>query len=235
VTLENNPKPQQKSKNMKKEIRFLAKAELRAKGDSKTISGYASVFNSLSQDLGGFKEVIKPGAFTRCLQNNPDVRCLFNHNPDAILGRTTSGTLRLSEDATGLHFECEMPDTQASNDLRISIQRGDINQCSFGFVCGVDNWLPLEAAPGILREVIEAAELFDVSPVVYPAYTQTSLSTRSLFPEGLPSGAEAALRKARVKVVLDEHRQYLEKQDEVKEEQERQRRLDYLLLQIAKL
>src|SRR5712664_4203736 len=167
-----------------KEVRFLAKAEVRAKADgTKVITGYASMFDSQSQDLGGFVEVIKPGAFTKSLANGADVRCLFNHNEDAILGRTTAGTLRLTEDNIGLRFECDLPDTTYANDLHTSIQRSDINQCSFGFCCSQDKWIQISEAPGVMREVLEA-EVFDVSPVTYPAYLSTSLSARSLFPDG---------------------------------------------------
>src|SRR5580704_19345656 len=86
----------------KREFRSQA-AEIRAKADgSKVITGYAAMFNSLSSDLGGFVEVIRAGAFSKCLASNPDVRCLFNHS-DVVLGRTTAGTLRLTEDEVGLH------------------------------------------------------------------------------------------------------------------------------------
>ena len=133
-----------------KEVRFLAKAEVRAKDDgAKVITGYAAMFNSPSQDLGGFIEVIKPGAFTKSLANGADVRCLFNHSEDMILGRTTAGTLRLIEDNVGLRFECDLPDTSYANDLHTSIKRGDINQCSFGFYCTADKWIQINEAPGL--------------------------------------------------------------------------------------
>jgi uncharacterized protein len=195
---------------MKKEVRFLAKAEVRAKGDgSKVIAGYASIFNSPSQDLGGFVEVIRPGAFKKSLANGADIRCLFNHSEDMILGRTASGTLRVYEDEVGLRFECDLPDTSYANDLLVSIRRSDVNQCSFGFYCLRDNWVNISEAPGVMREVIEA-DVFDVSPVTYPAYLETSLSARSLFPDGVPasieqrkkSAAGTAARKARLAAAI---------------------------------
>ena len=205
-----------------REVRFLANAEVRAKSDgNKVITGYAAMFNSPSQDLGGFIEVIKPGAFTKSLANGADVRCLFNHDESMVLGRTTSGTLRLTEDQVGLRFECDLPDTSYANDLRTSIQRGDINQCSFGFYCRDENWTPTSQAPGVLREVLEA-DVFDVSPVTFPAYEATSLSARSLFPDG-KAGIEARMAELTQATGDTERRQKLERVlIEIAEEKRRQ-------------
>ena len=89
--------------------------EVRAKknGDKRTITGYAARHNVLSGDLGGFRERIASGAFKRILATKPDVVCLFNHSDNAVLGRTTAGTLRLSEDSRGLKFECDLPDLRS--------------------------------------------------------------------------------------------------------------------------
>jgi HK97 family phage prohead protease len=182
-----------------REIRFLAKAEVRAKADgSRVITGYAAMFNSLSSDLGGFKEVIRPGAFTQSLADGADVRCLFNHDENMILGRTSAGTLRLAQDEVGLRFECELGNQSYATDLYESIQRGDIDQCSFGFYCQDDNWIPTSEDPGVLREVTRA-DVFDVSPVTFPAYQSTSLAARSLFPDGTD---EIEQRKAQVAETL---------------------------------
>jgi uncharacterized protein len=209
-----------------REVRFLANAEVRAKSDgSKVIQGYAAMFNSPSQDLGGFIEVIKPGAFTRSLANGADVRFLFNHDANFVLGRTTAGTLRLTEDNIGLRFECDLPDTQTANDLHTSIKRGDINQCSFGFYCIADNWVPTNDAPGVLREVLEA-NVFDCSAVTFPAYEATSLSARSLFPDGK---AEIEARMAELTQATGDvqRRQKLERVlSEVAEEQRQQQARD---------
>lgn len=167
-----------------REFRYLAGTELRAKGGN-AIEGYAAVFNSQSEDLGGFRESIRPGAFSRAIREKQDVRCLFNHNSDTILGRTRSGTLRLLEDSTGLQFNCDLPDTQAGRDVREMIRRGDINQCSFGFVAQDDTW----SRDGKTRELVDV-DLFDVSPVTYAAYPQTSVSARSLWPDGIPAGVK---------------------------------------------
>jgi hypothetical protein len=185
------------SEQRKREFRQVPVRELRVKrADSGaiTIDGYAAVFNSLSEDLGGFREQILPGAFTGCLKNEPDVRCLFNHNESRILGRTKSGTLTLDEDDRGLHYACDLPDTQYARDLATSIERGDIDQCSFGFYCLDDDWAMMDETP--VRSV-KSAELFDVSPVTYPAYPDTEVSMRSAFPDGkvvIPAGLKRGKR-----------------------------------------
>jgi HK97 family phage prohead protease len=169
---------------MKREIRHIANAQLRAKkADKPGIEGYAAVFNQLSEDLGWFRETIIPGAFHDCLCADPppDVRALFNHNPDAVLGRTTAKTLRLQEDSTGLHFDCDLPDTQAARDLLTSIERGDISQCSFGFSVRKQKWAEEQDGDdmALIRE-LHAVDVFDVSPVTFPAYPQTSVDKRAL-------------------------------------------------------
>lgn len=146
---------------------------------SPKIVGYATKFGVRSQDLGGWVEVIAPGAFDECLANNPDVRALFNHNPSAILGRTVSGTLRLSVDDTGLSYEVEPPDTQLARDLVVSMKRGDVNQSSFGFVCQDAAW-GFDEVAGVDIRTVKKAELFDVSPVTYPAYLDATSGVRSL-------------------------------------------------------
>jgi HK97 family phage prohead protease len=169
---------------MKTERRYLAGAELRASGGNR-ISGYAAVFNSLSEDLGGFRENINPGAFARAIREKQDVRCLFNHDNNFVLGRTKSGTLRVSEDSVGLHFDCDLPDTMQGQNLRELIRRGDVSQCSFGFLCRDDQWS--EEAGEARRRLLDC-DLLDVSPVTYAAYSETSVSARSLWPDGAPAG-----------------------------------------------
>ena len=129
-----------------------------------------------------------PGAFTDCLATNPDVRCLMNHNADVVLGRTAAKTLTLTEDDTGLRFSCDLPDTQAARDLRTSIERGDISQCSFGFIVRKQKWTEETDAEGVtqLTRELHAVDVFDVSPVTFPAYPQTSVDVRALWPDGRP-------------------------------------------------
>jgi HK97 family phage prohead protease len=170
------PKP-----NDKREVRDRIDAlELRAAAEGAkgpgTIVGYAAMFNTLSLDLGYFREQIAPGAFAKAI-GRCDVRALFNHDPACILGRTSAGTLRLVEDEVGLRMECELPDTQLGRDVAESIRRRDIQGQSFAFTCDGEQW-DWKAEPP-LRTVLEAGELFDVGPVTYPAYEETSVALRS--------------------------------------------------------
>lgn len=168
------------------ERRNFTATELRAVSDDKGvrhITGYAAVFNSLSEDLGGFREKIAPGAFARAIKDD-DVRALWNHNSDCVLGRTKSGTLRLSEDEHGLKIECDPPDAQWVRDLMASIDRGDIDQMSFGFIVrrypdGSRGAQWVEENGEDIR-ILTDVELFDVSPVTFPAYPDTEVGLRSL-------------------------------------------------------
>jgi len=155
---------------------FNAEIEVRAEGETPTISGYASVFNKRSENLGGFREVIAPGAFDGVL--NDDVRALFNHDANFLLARTASGTLRLSVDEEGLRYEFEPPNTTAGRDLVESMKRGDITQSSFAFTVASDSWE--ERDGGMLRTINKVERLYDVSPVTYPAYPDASVGLRSL-------------------------------------------------------
>jgi hypothetical protein len=174
-----------------KEIRTLPaslRIEQRADGKGKKIVGYASIFNELSEDLGGFKERIKPGAFTEVLKNS-DARALMNHDPNLILGRESAGTLRLKEDKKGLLMEIDPPDTQVASDLMKSIERGDIREQSFAFRVEADQWEGLDDQDKeTIRTILEVSHLYDVSPVTYPAYPQTSAALRSM---ELAKGQEA--------------------------------------------
>ncbi|MDA1874304.1 HK97 family phage prohead protease [Bacillus cereus group sp. BY112LC] len=137
------------------------------------ITGYAAVFNSKTSIGGWFDEIIAPGAFARALSENGDIRALFNHNWDNVLGRTKSGTLRLEEDGKGLKFEVELPNTSTGRDLAESMSRGDINQCSFGFWVTEENWdYNVEPALRTVKEV----ELYEISVVSIPAYDDTEAS-----------------------------------------------------------
>lgn len=143
-------------------------------------SGYAAKFNAWSQDLGGFRERFAPGAFAEAVQTD-DVRCLLNHNPDRVLGRTRAGTLKLYEDEIGLRFEVTAPDVSWARDLRVSVERGDIDQCSFAFHAQDEEWKWAVRGSGELDErTVNRAKLSDVSIVTYPAYLDTEVSARSM-------------------------------------------------------
>ncbi|MDE9557709.1 HK97 family phage prohead protease [Xenorhabdus bovienii] len=144
------------------------------------IVGYGSVFNSRSEPLWGFREIIKPGAFDEVL--NDDVRGLFNHDPNFILGRSAAGTLTVSVDERGLQYTIQAPDTQTIRDLVLApMQRGDITQSSFAFRVARDGEHWFEDEEGIvIREISQFSRLFDVSPVTYPAYQEADSAVRSL-------------------------------------------------------
>ncbi len=162
---------------MKIEHRFGGEIRAhKAEGGPIRLVGHAAVFNRLSEDLGGFRESVAPGAFAGSLTG--DVRALFNHSSDIILGRTNAGTLRLAEDSVGLAVEIDLPETRAAQDLAESIDRGDVDQMSFGFRVITDKWTRLKN--GDITRELQDVTLFDVSPVVFPAYPQTDIGLRSL-------------------------------------------------------
>ncbi|WP_426576766.1 HK97 family phage prohead protease [Xenorhabdus stockiae] len=158
---------------------------------STRIVGYGSVFNSRSEPLWGFREIIKPGAFDEVL--NDDVRGLFNHDPNFILGRSTAGTLTLTVDERGLQYSIQAPDNQTIRDLVLApLQRGDITQSSFAFRVARDGEHWYEDDEGIvIREIHRFSRLYDVSPVTYPAYQEADSAVRSLnqWKEARDSGA----------------------------------------------
>lgn len=152
--------------------------EVRArKGDSGgvVVEGHAAVFERLSQNLGGFVEQLAPTAFDRSLGKDPDVRALINHDASHLLGRTRSGTLRLSKDSTGLAYEIDMPDRQDARDLIVSMERGDISHSSFAFYVTRDGDEWSETDEGFPLRTLTAVSIHngDVSPVTYPAYEDT--------------------------------------------------------------
>lgn len=157
-----------------------AAIELRAGGDAKSprLVGHAAVFNSPSQDLGGFTEIVIPGAFKRTLGSDRDPLALVQHMPQLVLGRRSAGTLRLAEDERGLAFEIDVPDTTAARDLLVSVQRGDVRGASFAFSTpkGGDRW---EMRSGkAVRELVDI-DLHEITITAQPAYLDTSVARRS--------------------------------------------------------
>lgn len=162
-------------------IEMRAAAEGEAADERRTVSGYAAVFNSPSEDIG-FIEYIEPGAFREAIGKS-DVRALFNHDPNLILARTASGTLKISEDDKGLRYEFQIPGTTFGNDFRIMLDRGDVSQSSFSFTVKEQEWETKKDTSGntiYTRRIKKVDRLFDVSPVTYPAYPDTDVALRSL-------------------------------------------------------
>lgn len=153
--------------------------------DSRKIVGYAAVFASSSEALwGSFIEEVDARAFDEA--DMSDVRALFNHDDNKILARTPD-TLSLTIDERGLRYEFEMPNTTYGNDLLESMRRGDITQSSFGFTVEEDEWIDRskdELLP--MRRILKIGRVFDVSPVTYPAYPETTSEVRSLFEAKAP-------------------------------------------------
>lgn len=174
-----------------------------AEGESRKISGYAAVFEQKTKIGTWYEEQIARGAFDECDFS----RCVlnFNHDDNNLLGRVSSGTLKLEIDEKGLRFECELPDTTTANDILTLIRRGDIEGCSFAFVVRESSWEWLsDEDPAQLdqRTIMKISEVFDVSVVTHPAYEQTSVDARS---------AEAA---------REQHREELRQEEEEKEKAE---------------
>jgi uncharacterized protein len=152
--------------------------EERGEDKAPVLRGYAAVFNTLSQDLGGFREQILPGAFAEALTS--DVRLLVNHE-GLPLARTASGTLKLAEDERGLLVEAQLdPANPMVTQLRSAMQRGDVSQMSFGFSVkpGGQDWAKND--DGVSIRTLKSVRLFDVSVVSFPAYLDTSVAVRSL-------------------------------------------------------
>jgi HK97 family phage prohead protease len=164
---------------MDREIRAIP-AEFRihqTENEPLKIIGYAARFNELSEEMWGMREKIAPGAFKEAIGKS-DVRALWNHDPNYVLGRTKNGTLQIREDEQGLFYEVTPPDAQWARDLVESIKRGDVDQSSFAFTVDVEQWD--ESGNPVVRTIVKVRELYDVSPVTYPAYPTATSGVRSL-------------------------------------------------------
>lgn len=153
----------------------------RSEGDKTYVRGYTAMFNSMSEDLGGYKEIIDPKFFDDVLQD--DVRALFNHQDHLILGRTKAGTLEIGVDEKGLWIEYEDPKTSYSLDLLASMSRGDIKECSFQFQVhdSSDGGYKFErVGEEWVCTLLRCKRLYDVGPVTFPAYPETSIGKRGL-------------------------------------------------------
>ncbi|HCC5683217.1 TPA: HK97 family phage prohead protease [Staphylococcus aureus] len=139
------------------------------------IEGYALKFDTWSENLGGFKETITK----RALENTDlsDVRCLVDHLPSQIIGRTTAGTLKLDIDDVGLRYRCQLPNTTFARDLYENMKLGNINQCSFGFMLNENgDEIRFDENDGVYKRTLTSiSKLTDVSVVTYPAYKDTDV------------------------------------------------------------
>ena len=203
--------------NMERRILSVEDVELRVSDDENPkITGYAAKFGKWSLDLGGFREKIKSGAFDEALKrDDADVRALKNHDSNLILGRTTSGTLRLNTNSVGLQVEIDPPDTNTGRDTVEEIRRKDITGMSFAFTTAEDDWKYLEDG-NVERTIIKVGELFDVGPVTYPAYPDTSVAARSMDAHK----EEVEQEKKEIETVVEKT------DEEIKEERNRNREIE---------
>jgi HK97 family phage prohead protease len=182
-----------KSKIEQREL-TISNFEIRAATDNQptTIIGYAVEWDKLSDPICYFREKFVKGAFSKSLIND-DIRALWQHNTSLVLGRTKNNTLKLTEDDTGLRVEITPPNTQWANDAIESIRRGDVSEMSFGFIAIVDEWDWSD--PDMAIRTVSEAQLFEVSPITFAAYPQTSVGVRSA--ENTFSEAKMAYEKAK--------------------------------------
>ncbi len=160
------------------EIRQSGSVEVRKNDDGKAIGlrGYAAVFNSESEDFGGWREVIEPGAFSADLKDGKDVRALIDHDTGRVIGRRSAGTLALKEDKKGLAVDIDLPDTTDARDLMANVEAGNIDQMSFGFRTRNAIW---EEKEDYDVRHLKDVELLEVSVVAFPAYAATTIGKRS--------------------------------------------------------
>ena len=170
---------------MKQEKRtFTGTVNYRADGEGmpKEVGGIAAVVNSVT-DLGYFEEVINTGAFDNALAKDYDIRCLFNHEADLILGRTKADTCKVFVNGDGNLEYTWVPDYENPTHMSVvrSIMRGDITQSSFAFTIKEQNWSESEKYGSMGKRSITMVDtLYDVSPVTYPAYEDTEADARSI-------------------------------------------------------
>ncbi len=171
---------------------FRLETEERADGPMPKLVGHAAVFNQKTRILGLWEEQVAPGAFTKTIKEQ-DIRALFNHDPNIVLGRKSAGTLQLAEDEVGLLTEIEPPDNEWGRPVVDAIKRGDVTGMSISFRVVRQEWqFPDDdgrARGELPKRTILEAKLYDVGPVTFPAFEQTSIKARG----GEPDGEEADL------------------------------------------
>ena len=159
------------------ERRFTPTSEIRLNEEEgkSTLEGLGVVYNSWSEDLGGFIEMVKPGAGLRSVSED-DIFATYNHNDDYVLGRKSAGTMTLDMSNEGIRYKVSLPETTFANDLKVSIGRKDVKGSSFRFIVTEDNWGTMDGKE--YREIIDF-KLFEMGPVTNPAYPQTTAGVRS--------------------------------------------------------
>jgi uncharacterized protein len=180
------PKPETKEQEVRtNSVDF----EVRAEGDGMSFTGYASVFNSPSEDLGGFVEYVAPGAFKRSLQSRNEVKLLWNHDSGEPLASLRGGTMQLVEDEVGLRVTAKLPNTTRGRDIAELLRTKVIDSMSFGFNVIKDSW----SRDGQTR-TLESVRLFEASIVSFPAYSATTATVRSATTINPDQLAEALLK-----------------------------------------
>ena len=156
----------------------VAAFQTREEDGKRFLDGYYSVFNQPYEVFPGWIEEIAPGAFSRSLRESRDVKVLWNHNTDIVLGSTENRTAYLAEDDRGLHGPVEInEDDQAAKDAYARVSRGDVRGCSFGFdIRGMEEYWDDD---GVYHTKLTDVDLYEVSPCTFPAYTQTSIQARA--------------------------------------------------------
>lgn len=164
------------------EWRFLPLegAEVRADGEGGQLEGYAAVFNTEAVIWGLWREEVAPGAYAKTIKE-ADIRALWNHDTNIVLGRNKAGTLELAEDDKGLHSVITPPDNEWGRPVVDAVKRGDVTGMSIAFrVVKEDWWHPPEGSKELPKRTIKEAKLYEVSPVTFPAFESTSISARSV-------------------------------------------------------
>lgn len=166
----------------RRDLRFKT-IEIREDAGASTLYGCAAPYETLSSEMWGFREKIARGAFDQSLSEN-DILALYAHEDEMILGRTGSGTLKLRSTDAGLEYEIQLPETTYASDLKALVKRGDVTQCSFGFICREDQW-DYKSTPQIRTLInVDLKEISIVSKPAYPDGTKAALRAQSSISAG---------------------------------------------------
>jgi uncharacterized protein len=207
VDLETRGLPQ----NLERRPFSLSEMRAESSGSKRILKGYGCKWNTLSSDLGGFREALAPGCFSRCLARpGRDLPFLFDHSTSAILARESAGTFKVEEDSIGLNFRAELANTTMANDVYENVKAGNLGGCSFAMLVRSDAWGECDEDPDSTDcdddddnrsrrtklRTVKTADIYEISVVTMPAYGQTTVSAgaRSLFPNGIPPSIPLEVR-----------------------------------------